>query len=227
MYVKSFGPIQLFSSGRSSISENHATSITRDASENAMPAQGWSQRQTWRPPKSGAIQAKTGVQIGRPVRSETKNVTATHQWMTREERRCRMISFPTTTFSRSRPTMTASSIARSRIGTELMLPPLLSSRSRLRQVGFGIGRALHFLLSEVQVVPEGADDGPNDGEKSERTDDVLPEPHAQRHVRVAREAAVPLGVVAMREDRDDAGAAHALRVVQSGRGVAVRLEVIH
>ena len=53
--------------------------MTTAATKKASPTQGWSTRQTERPPKSAAIQPKSGVQIGMPVKRQTKNVTATVQ----------------------------------------------------------------------------------------------------------------------------------------------------
>ena len=48
-----------------------------------MPAHGWSQRQTCKPPKSGASQPKIGVQMGSPVKRHRKKVSATPQCTTR------------------------------------------------------------------------------------------------------------------------------------------------
>src|SRR5258708_7155375 len=58
--------------------------ITTDEAKKKIPTQGWSQRQTWRPPKRKAIQPKIGVQIGRPVSRQIPIETATLQWITRE-----------------------------------------------------------------------------------------------------------------------------------------------
>src|SRR5664280_813489 len=141
-------------------------------------------RQTERPPKRSAIQRNKGVQIGIPVSTETKKLRATLQWMRRDERRCRTISFPTATSSRSRATVTASSNARSRIGTALMVFSS-SPRSRLREVGVGIRRALHLLGAEVEVVTDSGNERTGDGEETQWPHDALPELHAERHVRVA------------------------------------------
>ena len=50
----------------------------------ATPAHGWMTRQTDSPPKRAAIQPKIGVQIGIPVKTQMKNVSATAQWINRE-----------------------------------------------------------------------------------------------------------------------------------------------
>src|SRR5947199_9317422 len=86
------------------MSRNQCTNITSDAAANATPSQACNQRHTERPPKRYAIQPNTGDQMGMPVRSDPKKKIATVQWTTREERRWRTISSPTTTSSRSRAT---------------------------------------------------------------------------------------------------------------------------
>ena len=67
-----------------------------------MPNQGCITRATERPPTRAAIQPKTGVQIGIPVKRQRKNVRATIQWITRDARLWRTISLPTTMSSRLR-----------------------------------------------------------------------------------------------------------------------------
>jgi hypothetical protein len=81
--------------------------------QKAMPDQACSQRHTDSPPKSGAIQPKTGDQMGMPVSSVTMKKSATVQWITRERSLWRTRSSPTAKFSRSRPnsTMTAGAFA--------------------------------------------------------------------------------------------------------------------
>src|SRR5664279_2142363 len=182
-------------------------------------------RQTERPPKRFAIQRKRGIQMGMPVRTFTKKVRATVQWIRRDARRWRTISLPTATSSRSRATVTASSIARSRIGTALMVFSS-SPRSRLREVGVGIRRALHLLGAEVEVVADSGNERTGDGEETQWPHDVLPELHAERHMRVAWQA-VPFRMVGVREHRDDARPADALRVVERGGREAALLELIH
>src|ERR1019366_5904392 len=182
-------------------------------------------RQTERPPKRSAIQRKKGDQIGIPVSTETKKLRATLQWMRRDERRCRTISFPTATSSRSRATVTASSNARSRIGTALMVFSS-SPRSHLREVGLGIRRALHLLGAEIEVVADGGYERTRDRQQADGSEDVLPEPDSQRHVRVAWQA-VPFRMVRVREDRDDARPADTLRVVERGGREAALFELIH
>src|ERR1700730_13184834 len=86
--------------------------MTIEARENATPAHGWMTRATERTPAGGEIQPKRGGQLGIPVNTQRKNVSATDQWIRRDERRWRTISLPTITFSRSRATMTAESRGR-------------------------------------------------------------------------------------------------------------------
>ena len=81
------------------MSENQCTNITSEAIAKATPLQGCSQRHTDSPPKNVAIQPKTGVQMGSPVKRLTKKSTATVQWITREESLWRTISPPATTSS--------------------------------------------------------------------------------------------------------------------------------
>src|ERR1019366_295321 len=169
-------------------------------------------RQTERPPKRSAIQRKKGVQIGIPVSTETKKLRATLQWMRRDERRCRTISFPTATSSRSRATVTASSNARSRIGTALMVFSS-SPRSHLREVGLGIRRALHLLGAEIEVVADGGYECARDRRQGGGAEEVVPE--------------TPFGMIRVREDRHAARPAGALRVVERGGREATLLELIH
>src|SRR5258706_1936587 len=76
------------------ISENQWTNITTVAAENTTPDHGCSQRHTDRPPNKVAIQPKSGVQMGSPLKRQTKKNSATVQWITREERRWRTVSAP-------------------------------------------------------------------------------------------------------------------------------------
>src|SRR6476660_9801585 len=98
-------------------------------------------RRTEGQPKRAAIQPKIGDQIGIPEKRQTKNVTATTQWIRREERLWRTISLPTTTSSRFWATITAGSAGRRVAAARVMGPPfILSGRSFGREVGvFGGG----------------------------------------------------------------------------------------
>src|SRR5207237_10410043 len=61
------------------------------------PDQGWSQRETLRPPTSDAIQPNTGDQMGKPVKRQRKNASATSQCVTRTISRWRTMTSPTMT----------------------------------------------------------------------------------------------------------------------------------
>src|SRR5258705_13534368 len=76
------------------ISENQWTNITSVAAEKTTPDHGCSQRHTESPPNKVAIQPNSGVQMGSPLKRQTKKNSATVQWITREERRGRTLSPP-------------------------------------------------------------------------------------------------------------------------------------
>src|SRR5438876_5361651 len=63
------------------MSEDHAMNMTTVEIMKATPNHGWRTRHTDKPPKKVAIQPKTGVQIGMPVKTQMKNVSATVQWI--------------------------------------------------------------------------------------------------------------------------------------------------
>src|ERR1700724_3066039 len=86
--------------------------MNTEAMKNATPAHGWITRHTDSPPNRCAIHPKTGVQIGIPVNRQTKNVSATVQWINRDARLWRTISLPTTTSSVVWAAITAGSIGR-------------------------------------------------------------------------------------------------------------------
>src|SRR5450432_247667 len=115
-----------------------------------------------------------------PVRRHTMNVIATVQWISREARVCRMISLPTTTSSFVCAVITATS--RGRWGVVALIEfPLSPSRGWQVRV-FG-ARSDDFLPAELGVVGEGADHRAEDGDGSQRPEDVLPELHQDRDVR--------------------------------------------
>src|SRR5262249_3143933 len=99
IFVRRLGPTQDFSSFVIFMSFFQSKNMTRTARKNAQPNHGWRTRHTGSPPKNVDIHAKTGVQIGKPVKRQRKNVSATDQWMTREESLCRTTASPTTTSS--------------------------------------------------------------------------------------------------------------------------------
>ena len=66
-----------------------------------------------------------------------------------------------------------------------------------------------------------AQHGPHHREEAEGPQHRLPEPDSDGDMRIAGEP-IPFGLVAMREDGDDAGAADALRIVQRRLGISIR-----
>src|SRR6185369_15738242 len=137
---------------------------------------------------------KSGVQIGMPLKSAMKNVSATDQWITRVANRWRTISSPTMTLSRVRATTIGVST------TVLMMSSPLVDAARWN------------LRAEPCVVNEESEDRCERGDDAERPNDLFPQPHAPRDVRVHRKV-VPLRM-SVAENRDDAGAVHAVGVVQ-------------
>src|SRR5450631_630497 len=116
-----------------------------------------------------------------PVKRQTIKVRATDQWISREARLCRRISLPTTTSSRVCAVITATS--RGRWGVVALIEVPLSRGRQIRV--FGV-RSHDFLPPELRVVAEGAEDRADDRDGSQRPEDVLPELHEDRDVRIRR-----------------------------------------
>src|ERR1051326_74808 len=133
-------------------------------------------RQTESPPKRGAIHPKTGVQIGIPVKTQTKKVSDTDQWISRDARLWRTISLPTTTSSRSWAGVTARSPGRGWLAGVIVAPLSRSHRREIRVVVVGPLGLFPPVLGEVG---EGADDRPEDRERPDRAQDRFPEPDEQ------------------------------------------------
>src|SRR5262245_26224164 len=93
-----------------------------------------------------------------------------------------------------------------------------------RQVAVVPVRAVRRLRAVPHVVPDGAEHGAEDRDAADRPQDLLPQLDEERDVRVRRQA-VPLRVISVREDRDDARAVDARRIVDRGLREAVVLEL--
>src|SRR5512132_3832402 len=120
--------------------------------------------------------------------------------------------------------MTAGSPAR--CGPRVVMVELMTFEASCEwQVAVVLIGAVRALGPMAHVVPDDAEDGTQNRDAAERSEELLPDLDEEGNVRIRRQA-VPLGMVAVREDRDDARSVDAGRIVERRLRESVFLELL-